>query len=135
MHKCASVMLKWLRFPLLMGTLAALSGGCASTPAAISDANLARLNQAAEVHAYYYQNAGLTIMTPGKALAGGGGALGGLVSLGLGKSAGDKMVDEYGLPDPAARTMEHFLASFRESHPKTIITSESRALDKEELKN
>jgi hypothetical protein len=55
-----------------------------------------------------------SVRTPGAAVGGGGGLLGGLGSLELFRQKGDTMRSQYGLPDPALRVAEQLGAALGE---------------------
>lgn len=95
---------------LLVFVLFLLLSGCASTLIQMDKEERSRLNNQSDIQAVHYPSS-FSVRTPGKAIAGGGGALGAIFSLGLYESAGDKMAKEYALEDPALRVQSRFLSS------------------------
>jgi len=92
---------------------ALLAYGCAPTSIRLDRDELSRLTNQSEIHAIHYPPSSFTVRTAGRAVAGGGGALGSLFSMGLYADAGEKMVKEYSLEDPARRVQGRFVAALQ----------------------
>jgi len=110
----------------VMGSLLMVSlfTGCGSTVSTISKEDLARFNQVPAIRTVHYSPAiSFNVTTPGKALAGGGGAIGGLLTLGLSKSAGSTMVEEYAIGDPVLVVKENFMKSLSAGFSGKSITN------------
>jgi hypothetical protein len=84
--------------------------GCGPKLIRMDTGERARLKQV-NIQAVRYPPPSFNVRTPGKALAGGGGLLGGFISLGLFKSAGEKMTHDYSLEDPVVAVKDRFLSS------------------------
>jgi hypothetical protein len=96
---------------LLLVALFLFLSGCAPALIQPDKEELSRLSNQADFHVVHYPPSSFSVRTPGKAMIGGGGALGAMLSLGLYESAGDKMASEYTLKDPALRLQSQFLPS------------------------
>ncbi len=96
---------------LLVLTLFLLMHGCGPSLIQMDKNELSRLENLSNIHAVHYPSSSFNVRTPGKTLAGGGGALGSIISLGLFESAGEKMTKDYALEDPILNVQNHFLSS------------------------
>ncbi len=98
---------KWI---VLACVISLIFCGCAPKLIKLDADERARLKQV-NIQAVHYPPPSFNVRTPGKALAGGGGLLGGFISLGLFKSAGEKMTHDYSLEDPVVVVKDRFLSS------------------------
>jgi hypothetical protein len=106
-----------MRMPslVIIGSLAAMVTGCASSTVALKPQDVAQLKSASEILAVHGQPATFRVVTPGKMLAAGMfGIVGGLVAEGMARSDGKDLVKEYKLDDPAARVKERLAAVLAE---------------------
>ena len=97
--------------------------GCTSAPVRMDKEELGHLRGRSDIKAVHYPPFQFSVRTPGKAIAGGGGALGAMLSLGMFESAGDKMTKEYALADPAPMVQERFVSALGQDPGITTIQS------------
>jgi len=109
------IIIKKCLYGIVLGSLWMIVNctGCGSTVSKMSKEDFVRFNQVTSVRAIHYDPAmSFRALTPSSALLGGGGAIGGLITLGLTNSAGNKLVSAYEIDDPVLLIKDEFLKSF-----------------------